>query len=116
MSQHVVLFLAGCILLRIAFSALVGFSNINLNLIGALALVPVIGWLYIIFVKPRDYGAEVGQIWWQHLRPIHLAFWLAAAIFAFYGARTAAASTLFADAILGLAAWFHHYYLAAAAN
>lgn len=111
-SQHVVLFLAGCIFLRLVFAAIVGFGTINLNLIGALALLPVLGWLYIIFVKPRDFGVEVGRIWWQHLRPFHLILWLAAAVFAFGGERRATALTLFADAIFGFVAWFHHYYVA----
>lgn len=108
--MNVVLFLSGCILVRIALAAVVAFSGINLNVAGALMVLPILGWMSIMLFWPRDFGVEVGRIWWQNLRPFHVMFWSAAAFFAFTGERNLAAATLFVDALFGLGSWYVHYF------
>ena len=73
--KRFILFLFGCIGTRLAFTAITAYSSISfLKILGIIALIPVIGWFYIIFIGKRDTGLEVfgGKIWWKHLRPIHM--------------------------------------------
>ena len=73
-TTRIVLFLIGCIGIR---SILVYIAkNININylpIMGYLALLPAIGFLYIFMNNLRKTGLEVfgDKIWWNLLRPIH---------------------------------------------
>ena len=111
--QRALLFLFGCIGVRslfvyVAYTA----SPTILPYLGALALLPAIGFAAIYTLGLRKTGLEVGgeRIWWNHLRPIHAAL---------YGAFAAAAIAkkewawifLFADVTLGLGAWAVHHFL-----
>jgi hypothetical protein len=71
-----------------------------------LALIPVIGWLWIYFVSGRDTGAEVfgDKIWWNHLRPVHAALWAAFAYMSYNGLPMAW-TPLLADTLIGLGGW-----------
>jgi hypothetical protein len=73
------LFLFGCIGSRLGFTLLsyLVYGKL-LTLLGIIALGPVIGWFYIIFIGERDTGLEVfgDKIWWKSLRPIHMLLWL----------------------------------------
>jgi len=58
--KRFLLFLFGCILIRFLFVIL--SKNVDedkLQSLGYLALIPVLGWLYIIFIGNRDTGGEV---------------------------------------------------------
>jgi hypothetical protein len=108
-----VLFLGGCILVRSLIAYTAYTINVNyLPVMGALALIPVIGWLNIYFINPRNTGPEVfgGQIWWNALRPVHAAIWFCFAIAALNKSPNAYLF-LVADVILGLLAFLGHHLL-----
>ena len=72
------LFLLGCIGSRTLFTALAYYASCHwLRLLGGLALIPVMGWFYILFIGRRDTGLEVfgDRIWWNNLRPVHMLLW-----------------------------------------
>lgn len=82
------MFLLGCIGSRSLFTWLASRASVvGLRIMGAMAMVPVIGWLWLVFVGRRDTGMEVlgDRIWWVGLRPIHLLLWGFFAYLAFTG-------------------------------
>jgi hypothetical protein len=98
------LFLFGCIGSRLIFTALAAFSKgLILKLLGVLALVPIIGWFYIIFIGKRDTGLEVfgEKIWWKNLRPIHMFLWATFSYLAITGSSRAWLALL-GDTLFGL--------------
>lgn len=105
------LFLGGCILVRslLAYTAYIIDSQ-WLPIMGALALIPVIGWLYIYFINPIVTGPEVfgSKIWWNALRPIHAVLWFGFAIAAFNKSSNAYLF-LVADVLFGLLAFLIHH-------
>jgi hypothetical protein len=106
------LFLIGCIGSRLAITAISAYSTgWFLRLIGYLALLPVIGWAYIIFIGKRDTGVEVlgGKIWWNHLRPIHMILWAAFAYLAITDNKKAWMVLLF-DTLFGLSAFLVYHW------
>lgn len=83
--KRILLFLFGCIGLRSFFVYLA--KNINkqyLPYLGYLALIPVVGWLYIYFIGSRNTGPEVfgGEIWWNQLRVPHAMLYTLFAVYA----------------------------------
>lgn len=111
--RRMLFFLVGCIGIRllIAYAAF-AVPATYLPYLGALALLPVIGWTYIIFTGARKTGAEVGGevIWWDNLRPIHAANYAAFGLAAFLKARNAYLFLAW-DVIFGLGAWIHHHFM-----
>jgi len=104
------LFLFGCIGTRIAFTVLSAYSTEGfLQFLGLIALLPVIGWFYLIFIGKRDTGPEVfgGKIWWQSLRPIHMMLWGLFALLAI-SKYSKAWVLLAADTTFGLLAFLYH--------
>jgi hypothetical protein len=82
-----------------------------LTLLGTFALLPVIGWFYIIFIGKRDTGIEVmgERIWWKNLRIIHMLLW---GFFAYLAIskNPRAYIVLLVDTLFGLSAFlFHHW-------
>lgn len=106
------LFLIGCIGLRSAFAVLAAKINTNyLPYLGAVALIPVAGWIYILIMGSRQTGVEAGgRIWWNGLRPVHATLYACFAATAFMK-NSNAYLFLVADVILGLAAWLNHHFL-----
>jgi hypothetical protein len=110
--KRIILFLCGCITVRLALVYLAKHvSEDTLAILGWLALIPVLGWLFIIFVRPRDTGIEVfgGKIWWKNLRIFHVMFYSLFAYFAISRKRNAYVFLL-ADVIFGLVSFIHHHY------
>ena len=106
------LFLVGCIGSRSAFAALAAVINTKyLPYLGAIALLPVIGWIYILATGSRQTGPEAGgRIWWNNLRPVHAALWACFAAAALVK-NSNAYLFLVADVIFGLGAWINHHFL-----
>ena len=105
------LFLFGCIGSRLLFTAFSAFtSTFILKILGIVALIPVIGWLYIIFIGKRDTGLEVlgDKIWWKNLRPVHVLLWGLFSYLAITGNRKAWIILLI-DTLFGLSSFllFH---------
>lgn len=104
-------FLFGCIGSRLLFTLLAAYSSpLVLPILGGVALIPVLGWFYILFVEPRDTGLEVfgDEIWWKSLRPIHMLLWAFFAYLAIHG-NPRAWIILAADTVGGLGAFlFFH--------
>lgn len=106
------LFLVGCIGSRLALTAISAYSTGTfLKLLGLLALGPVIGWLYIIFIGKRDTGLEVfgDKIWWKDLRPLHTLLWATFSYMAISGNRKAWI-VLLTDTLFGLSAFLVYHW------
>ena len=106
------LFLFGCIGSRFAFTLLSYFSSgYLLSSLGILAIIPVIGWFYIIFIGERDTGLEVfgDKIWWKSLRPIHMLLWLFFSYLAILQ-HPHAWIILLVDTIFGLTSFLLHHW------
>ena len=110
--KRFLLFLVGCIGSRSLFAILA--KNISLNylpMLGYIALLPAIGFIYIYLTGSRKTGLEVGgeKIWWNDLRPIHAVLYFLFAYNAIYK-HADSWKYLAADVLLGLVAFlFHHF-------
>jgi hypothetical protein len=108
-----ILFLFGCIGSRLAITYLSYIaSNSTLQLLGFLAIIPIIGWIYIIFIGSRDTGPETfgKPIWWKNIRPIHLILWMLFSYLAISKNHNAW-MVLLTDTLFGLGAFLtHHLY------
>ncbi len=106
------LFLFGCIGTRaaIAYAAKV-VAPTTLQIMGGLALLPVIGWLWIVFVGSRDTGPEVlgARIWWQKLRLVHAGMYTLFAVMALMKME-GAWKVLAADVVIGLGSFLAHHF------
>ena len=106
------LFIVGCLGSRLALAILADKINKQyLPIMGGLALVPAIGFLYIYFFSHRKTGPEVfgGKIWWNDLRLVHGFIYLTFAIFALQK-KHFAANVLYFDVMLGLIAFLTYHY------
>jgi len=104
MNKSEILFLSLCIPSRIALA--LGAKEYPNELI-PFALAFALGSLYFYLSGTRTTGAETfgRPIWWNDMRPIHAALWMAFALMAFQGKKWAW-KFLAADVILGLIAFF----------
>ena len=112
LKSRFLLFLFGCIGSRLAFTVISAYSSpFFLKLLGLVALGPVIGWLYIIFIGERDTGFEVfgDKIWWKDLRPIHTLLWATFSYMAITGNRQAWIILLI-DTLFGLSAFLIYHW------
>ena len=104
-------FLFLCIGSRLSFTILSAIaSGWFLTVVGIIALFPVLGWFYIIFIGKRDTGIEVfgEQIWWKNLRPLHMFLWGFFAYLAITRNRRAWV-VLLIDTFIGLSAFLLHH-------
>ena len=113
MQKRFLLFLCGCIVIRSIFVYIAKTINPDyLPYLAALALIPVIGWINIMFWHPRERGIETGHdiIWWSNLRWIHCLLYLMFAISAFYK-KSYAWIFLLIDVIFGLSSFLIYHGL-----
>jgi hypothetical protein len=109
--KRFLLFIFGCIAIRLLFTYIAKNSSPEfLPALGFIALIPVIGWAYIMFIGKRDTGGEVfgEQIWWKDLRIIHTAFY---ASFAYLAINKNSNAWIFlaSDTMFGLLAFLLHH-------
>ena len=111
--KRFLLFLFGCIGTRTAFVFIAkNAGETYLPILGYLAILPAIGFMYFYLTGTRKTGAEVfgNKIWWDQLRPIHSIMYFLFAYNAINGVETAW-MFLLADVIFGLAAFLVFHYL-----
>ena len=102
--KRFLLFLIGCIGTRSLFVLIAKNASAKyLPLLGYLALLPAIGFLYIYFTGSRKTGVEVfgEKIWWNDLRPLHSFIYFLFAYNAIIGNNNAWIYLL-VDVIIGL--------------
>ncbi len=107
------LFLLGCIVIRLLFVYIAKTVNIKyLPILGYLALIPSIGFIYLFFSGTRKTGLEVfgDKIWWNNLRPVHALLY---GLFAYNAINKNEKSWIFLliDVILGLFSFLLYHYL-----
>lgn len=110
--KRFLLFLFGCIGSRTALVFIAkNAGDKYLPILGYLAILPAIGFIYFYLTGTRKTGVEVfgEKIWWSDLRPIHSVFYLLFAYSAINGVETAWLFLL-ADVIFGLAAFVYFHY------
>ena len=109
--KRFLLFLIGCIGTRSLFVLIAKNAGPKyLPLLGYLALLPAIGFIYIYLTGSRKTGAEVfgEKIWWNDLRPLHSLLYFLFAYNAIIG-NTKAWIYLLIDVVFGLVSFliFH---------
>lgn len=107
-TKRLILFLFGCIGLRSLFAYAARVASVGvLRVMGWLALIPAVGFVYIFVTGARKTGVEVfgEKIWWNSLRPLHAVLYFAFAWLAINGMRGMAWKVLAADVVLGLVAF-----------
>jgi hypothetical protein len=112
--KRFLLFIFGCIASRTIFMLLA--KNIGLKylpLLGYLAILPAIGFMYIFVTGSRQTGGEVfgEKIWWNSLRPVHAVLY---GLFAYnaIGKNRNAWMYLLIDVLVGLTSFIYHHYKA----
>ena len=110
--KRFLLFLGGCIPIRLLFVFVAWSISIKyLPLLGYIALLPAIGFLYLFVSGKRQTGLETqGQpIWWVNFRPIHGILYLLFSLYAIKGIRKSYLFLLI-DVLIGLLLflWFHY--------
>jgi len=100
------LFLIGCMGARLLLAYLASVANKTwLRVMGYLALLPAIGFLYLFVSGTRNtVGAFGEKIWWNSLRPVHALMYGLFAYAAITGNRNAWILLLL-DALIGLSAF-----------
>jgi len=110
--KRFLLFLIGCIGTRTLFVLIAKNAGPKyLPLLGYLALLPAIGFIYIYLTGSRKTGGEVfgERIWWNDLRPIHSLLYFLFAYNAIIG-NTKAWMYLLVDVIFGLISFLIFHY------
>jgi hypothetical protein len=113
LKKRFLLFLIGCIGTRTLFVLIAKYSSLKyLPLLGYLAILPMVGFIYIYLTGSRQTGAEVfgDRIWWNDLRPLHALLY---GLFAYYAIQRANFSWMFllADVVVGLSAFLIYHYM-----
>lgn len=108
LNQRWVLFLFGCILVRLFFVYLARFAGENLlKVMGYLALLPAIGFLYLWVFNKRAFGVEAGgEIWWKNFRIVHSILYFMFAYLAITNNYKQAWKILAIDVTFGLILFF----------
>ena len=111
MINRLLLFLIGCIGTRVLFVIYAKNHPEHNQIMGALALIPAIGFMYIYMNGLRKTGAEVfgDKIWWDDLRTVHALLYGLFAISAFNNSSYAWIFLLI-DVIIGFSSWATYHY------
>ncbi len=112
MQKRFLLFLIGCIGVRTLFVLIAkNASAYYLSILGYLALLPAIGFVYIYLTGSRQVGAEVfgEKIWWNNLRPLHASLYFLFAYNAINGNKMAYQYLMY-DVVIGLTAFLAFHY------
>jgi hypothetical protein len=109
--KRFLLFIFGCILIRSVLVIIAQKYTDYLPIMGSVALIPAIGFLYIYFTDSRKTGNEVfgDKIWWNDLRPIHGTLYLLFAFFALNSNPNSWIILLF-DVMIGLTSFIYFHY------
>ena len=112
-ATRALLFLVGCVGARAALAWAAYRCRRRaavMRWMAAAAFAVAAGFLLIFALGLRRTGPEVcgGRIWWDGLRPVHAALYVAFANLVVWGAAERAWVALAADAALGLAAFAAH--------
>ena len=105
-TKRMLLFLIGCIGMRSLFVWIAYRYTQFLPYMGALALLPAIGFIVIYLGDFRKTGPEVfgDQIWWNDLRPIHGLLYALFAVLALCK-NESAWIVLLVDVLIGFSAY-----------
>ena len=106
-------FIFFCIGSRLTFTIMSAIApNWLLRIMGIIAIFPVLGWFYFIFIGNRDRGIEVFNelIWWKELRPLHMFLWGFFAYLAITGNHKSWI-VLLVDTFIGLFAFLIHHQM-----
>lgn len=109
--KRFLLFLLGCIPLRIGFVLISKNYTNYLKVMSYFALMISIGFFYIFLSGARKTGRETlgDKIWWNNLRPVHGLLYLLFALYAFQGKKEAWIFLLI-DVLLGLSSFLVFHY------
>ena len=114
LQKRILLFLVGCIGVRLLLVYIA--KNINIKLLkymGYITLIPAFGFIYIYLTGSRKTGPEVfgSKIWWNNLRPIHAILYFLFSYNAIIGNRNAWIYLLI-DVLLGLISFLvYHVFI-----
>ena len=112
LQKRFLLFIFGCILVRILLVILAKYINIKyLPILGYISLLVSIVFLFIYFMNLRKSGLEVfgDKIWWNNLRPIHGILYGLFGYNAIYKNKDSWIYLLL-DVIIGLVSFLYHHY------
>lgn len=107
-NKKIVLFVFGCLLVRLSFVLIA--KNINkkmLPLLGKIAIILAIGFLVLYLGDLRQKGALNQKAWWNNLRPLHSILYFTFAYLAL-NKNDKAYIPLLLDVIIGLIAFVHN--------
>ena len=109
--KRFLLFLCGCIVVRILFVIISKVYIEYLPIFGYIALLPAIGFFYIYATNSRETGNEVfnEKIWWNDLRPIHGLLYMTFAIMAI-NKNSDSWMVLLLDVMIGLISFLSFHY------
>lgn len=111
--KRFLLFLFGCIPTRLLIMYVAKIVSLQyLPILGYLALLPAIGFIYLYISGARPSGPETfgDKIWWNQLRPIHALFYILFAYNAIHKVKSAWLYLMY-DVVLGLSSFLIYHYL-----
>ena len=111
-AKRMALFLIGCMGTRLALVWLAYAFPTLLPFMGALAILPAVGFFVIYFGGLRKTGAEVfgDRIWWNDLRPVHGLLYTLFAVMAL-SRHPRAWVVLLVDVAIGFTAFVAHHLM-----
>jgi hypothetical protein len=108
--QRIVLFLVGCIGLRLLFVYVAKTVPLSfLPLLGYVAVLPAVGMMYLFFTNPKTTGFFGGPLWWNDTRLFHS---LCYGLFAYHAIQKSPTAWVYLliDVVLGLLFFIGHYF------